>query len=141
MTLPSNVFAQAVSAEPNPNDINLPDIIPEDNEILSGYFTVYAWDVDFSAIYEKLKTTIVTTVTKEGVIKRVPLSDLREDNTKWGDWIYTKDIFPSTWSDSQIMNYYMWRNNTKWEWLPHDTSYSRTRKKFVALPESFSPEL
>lgn len=40
--LPSNVFAQAVSAEPNPNDINLPDIIPEDNEILSGYFTVYA---------------------------------------------------------------------------------------------------
>lgn len=139
--LPPNVFAQAVAAEPNQNDINLPDIIPEDNEILSGHFTVYAWDVDFSAIYEKLKTTIVTTVTKDGTIKRVPLSDLREDNTKWGDWIYTKDIFPSTWSDSQIMNYYMWRNNTTWEWLPHDTSYSRTRKKFVALPESFSPEL
>jgi len=40
--LPPNVFAQAVAAEPNQNDINLPDIIPEDNEILSGHFTVYA---------------------------------------------------------------------------------------------------
>jgi len=41
------------------------DILPEDDEILSQHFTVYAGDVDFSAIYKKLETTMVRTVTKD----------------------------------------------------------------------------
>lgn len=113
------------------------------DEILHSKHDIYKWDVSLSDIYERLQDTIVTTTTKEWEIVQVNLAEMRINNTQWGKGKYTWDIFPSTWTHNQIYLWYMKRDNTKGNWLPHwDTQpKTRNRKKFVTLPESFSTEL
>lgn len=103
-------------------------------------FTIYAWDVDFKGIYNRLHYTQTKTIRKTWEIVTVTLNDLRVDNTKAWDGIYVKDIFPLQWTSSQILNFYMNKNNTVWDWLPHSNEKVKKREKLVISPEVPSTE-
>lgn len=118
----------------------LPDDVPEDNTIQSGTFTVYADDVNHEKIYDDLHQKKCRTITRQWEIVWVTLAQMREDNTKGGDSLYLKDIFPSSWTDAQILKFYMERNNTIGTWLPHDGDFSRNRTKLITSPEASTTE-
>lgn len=90
MTLSPNVSAVAWIAPD--------DYVPTD-EIQSGEVTIFADDFSNADIVANLKITQVKTTTPEWVITEAPLGALR--GTK-----YTNFIFPSTWTDEQILSFH-----------------------------------
>lgn len=111
------------------------------DEILHSKHDIYRGDLDISGIYKNLSNTTVTTTTREWEIVQVTLAEMRVNNTQWWKGKYTWDIFPSTWTHNQIYLWYMKRDNTKGNWLPHwdKQPKTRNRKNYVISPE-VSPE-
>lgn len=111
------------------------------DDILHSKHDIYKWDIDFSNIYARLADKTVVTTTREWEVVQITLAEMRINNTQWWQSKYTWDIFPSNWTENQIHQWYMNRNNTKWHWLPHweINQKKRTRKNYVISPE-VSPE-
>ena len=111
------------------------------DDILSGQHDIYKGDIDMPDIYERLSKTFVQTTTREWAVVSVSLAELRINNTQGWNGKYTGYIFPSSWTQNDILKWAMSKDHTKWHWLPHwkVQQWKRTHKKFITSPEA-SPE-
>lgn len=111
---------------------------------LRGTVDIYEWDVDqmdFKAILEEKKAKVIT---REGQITIVSLREIQQDLASSGKSLYEKDMFPLSWTETQILNYL--QDNHKQKWTPtwmqtgwHQKS-KRSRKKFVTKPSITTEE-
>lgn len=87
-----------------------PYIPPDDwvatDTISSWNVTIFADDFSVEEIRERLKNTIVTTTTKEWQIVKVKLAEVRTQLKTWNKSPYTNVLFPSTWSQDQIVQWH-----------------------------------